>query len=206
MLQMEGNKRTTIAMEQLSIPVILGTAREGRRSEAIAKWVLGQVEAAGLKTELIDVRELPSSISARVDQEGFDAGRFGKIMNEADGYIIVAPEYNHSIPGELKIFLDHFYNEYDRKVVGICGVSGGPWGGSRMIESLRQILGAVNVMVPKQTVQFTKAAKLFDEDGKMNSDMVEIYTKAVGGMIESVSWFASALKTARESSSGEHRS
>lgn len=178
----------TYFMDQLYIPVILGTGREGRGSEAAAKFVVKQAEAAGISTELIDVRDLPSPITARVSMEGFDAGEIGEKMKKADGYIIVAPEYNHSFPGELKIFLDHFYDEYDRKAVGICATSMGGGGGLRMIESLRIVFGALNVAVPKRTVQFPHVQEGVDE---------EKAAKPVQGMLEELAWFASALKKAR---------
>jgi NAD(P)H-dependent FMN reductase len=57
----------------------------------------------------------------------------------ADGFIIVSPEYNHSYPGELKMLLDMLFSQYAHKPVGICGVSSGAWGGTRMVEQLRLV-------------------------------------------------------------------
>lgn len=176
-------------MDSLYIPVILGTGREGRASEAAAKFVLKQAEAAGLETELIDVKDLPSPTTARVSMENFDAGEIGEKMKRADAYIIVSPEYNHSFPGELKIFIDHFYDEYDKKAVGICATSMGGGGGLRMIESLRIVFGALNVAVPKRTVQFPHIQDGVDE---------EKAAKPVQGMLEDLTWFAKALKAARQ--------
>lgn len=182
----------------LYLPVILGTGREGRLSEHAATFVLEQVKAAGHETELIDVRDYASAFTARVKPEGWDDKGAQEKMARADGYIIVSPEYNHSFPGELKIFLDHFYMEYAKKSVGLVGVSMGPWGGARAIESLRIVFGAVDVMVTKKTAMFTMAPKLFAEDGSMDDASREMYVKSVSGMIESTAWFASALKNARE--------
>lgn len=61
-------------------------------------------------------------------------------MTRADGLVIVSPEYNHGYPGEMKLMLDQLYKEYNRKPVGICGVSSGALGGARMVEQLRLIL------------------------------------------------------------------
>ena len=46
----------------------------------------------------------------------------------------VVPEYNHSFPGLLKHVLTEL-KEYIHKAVGVCGVSAGPFGGARMIQS-----------------------------------------------------------------------
>jgi len=179
------------------LPVILGTAREGRVSEHAAAFVLGRIKAAGHETELIDVRDFPASATARVKPEGWDDKGLAEKMARADGYVIVSPEYNHGYPGELKIFIDHFYAEYARKAVGLVGVSNGPWGGTRMIEQLRGVFGAVDVVIPKRTVMFPKAPDLFGEDGTLGEEDAETYAKAVDGMLDSVAWFASALKEAR---------
>jgi NAD(P)H-dependent FMN reductase len=48
-------------------------------------------------------------------------------------------EYNHSYPGELKMLLDMLFSQYAHKPVGICGVSSGAWGGTRMVEQLRLV-------------------------------------------------------------------
>jgi multimeric flavodoxin WrbA len=39
------------------IPLILGTAREGRQSEKVAKFIYGLAQKAGLETEIVDIRE-----------------------------------------------------------------------------------------------------------------------------------------------------
>ena len=57
----------------------------------------------------------------------------------SDGFIIVSPEYNHGYPGELKMLLNMLFSQYAHKPVGICRVSSGAWGGTRMVEQLRQV-------------------------------------------------------------------
>lgn len=89
----------------LRIPVILGTTRKGRMSAHAARFVHGQLaQREGVVSELIDIAEL----ALPVDDAGEaikDPG-FARSMEEADGVVIVAPEYNHSFPGLLKHVLD----------------------------------------------------------------------------------------------------
>src|SRR5947207_15351957 len=89
----------------LFIPVILGTARQGRMSEHVARFVHGEVlKRDGVATELIDVRALPFPTT--------DAGEaiknpvFSATIARADALVIVTPEYNHGYPGLLKHALD----------------------------------------------------------------------------------------------------
>jgi len=115
------------------IPIILGTARQGRQSEKAARFILREALAASLESEIIDVRD---HRIAATDNTGSSpqAQRLAEKVKRADGFIIVSPEYNHGYPGELKMMLDMLFWAYAKKPVGICGVSSGPWGGARVVE------------------------------------------------------------------------
>lgn len=58
----------------------------------------------------------------------------------ADAFVLMAPEYNHGYPGLLKHVLDTNLKEYIHKAVGVCGVSAGNFGGTRVIENLLPVL------------------------------------------------------------------
>jgi len=122
----------------LFIPVILGTPRKGRLSEHAARFVVQEVgKRDGVETELIDIRDLP----LRMDEgEDIKDPQFSATMMRADALILVAPEYNHGIPGLLKHVLDTNLKEYIHKAVGICGVSAGPFGGTRVVQNMLPIM------------------------------------------------------------------
>ena len=88
----------------------------------------------------------------------------GKIKN-ADGIIIVTPEYNGGYPASLKNVIDLLYNEWHNKPVAISTVSDGNFGGSQVLISLQFTLWkmkarTVNAMFPVPRVQ-----DAFDENG-----------------------------------------
>ncbi len=147
------------------IPIILGTARKGRQSIKVARFVLENVE--DFETELIDVRDWakPATLRHPKNQE-----KVRNKIEKADGLIIVSPEYNSGYPGELKIFLDSFYDEYDDKPVGIIGVSAGSFGGVRMIEKLRPVLINLGMKPISSFVTFKNVKDLFDEKGAVRDD------------------------------------
>src|ERR1017187_7464261 len=72
-------------------------------------------------------------------------------IRDADGVLIVSPEYNYSVPGGLKNMLDWVSRTpnqpFARKPVLIQSVSGGPYGGARMQHHLRQIMVFLNARV-----------------------------------------------------------
>src|SRR5256885_3715987 len=120
----------------LYLPIILGTARQGRQSEHAANFLLSEMEKRPeIETELIDVRQL----KMRLDDAGEEMKdpEFAEKMTRADGLAIVTPEYNHGYPGLLKHALDMCLEEYIHKVVGLVGVSAGAVCGLRVVEQLR---------------------------------------------------------------------
>src|SRR5204863_3126162 len=115
---------TQDATRAVFIPVVLGTARQGRLSEPAANFVFGEVSKRGdIQTELIDIRKIPLAVDDA--GEALKDSRFSAMVARADGLILVVPEYDHSFPGLLKHVLDTNLKEYIHKAVGVCGVSAG---------------------------------------------------------------------------------
>ncbi len=146
------------------IPVVLGTGREGRRSEKVAAYVLKELQSLGtVETQLIDVREYGSPFSVHDKTPDPKALPWREIAAKAHGFIIVSPEYNHGYPGELKILLDLAYDEYARKPVGLCTVSSGGFGGVRMRETLLPVLIQLGLIPRKSDVVFSNVKELFND-------------------------------------------
>src|SRR5262252_10819232 len=144
----------------LFIPVILGTARQGRESENAARFVFEQTKKrAGVETEFIDVRTLPMKLDDAGEQ--MKDPKFSATIDRCDGLIIVTPEYNHGYPGLLKHALDMNLAEYIHKAVGICGVSAGPFGGARVIEALLPVMRELGLVTIFWDVNFGSVGKIF---------------------------------------------
>lgn len=180
---------------KLYIPIILGTGRESRNSEKAAKFMLAEAKKfAEVETEIIDVRYFLSEVT---DNSGgpVRSQKFAAYAAKADGFIIVAPEYNHGYPGELKLVLDMLSKEYARKPVGICGVSTGMLGGARMVEQLRLVAIELRMIPIREAIYFSKARDLFDESGVIKD---ESYAARVEKFVSELLWYARVLKSGRE--------
>lgn len=176
------------------IPIILGTARQGRQSEKVANFVLDLAKKAGFDSEIVDVRDYRIEATDNTGEIP-QAEKWEEKLIKADGLIVVSPEYNHTYPGELKMFLDMLYEQYSRKPVALCGVSEGRWGGTRGIQALRLTCLALGMHPILETVYFPEIKDLFDEAGRIKH---KIFEKQVNGMIKSLSVHAEALKAARK--------
>jgi NAD(P)H-dependent FMN reductase len=181
--------------QTLFIPVILGTVRRGRASENVARFVFREVEKReGVETELIDICDLDFSNNDAGEQ--IKNARFSAACTRADGLVLVAPEYNHGHPGMLKHALDSNLKEYIHKAVGICGVSSGGFGGTRVIESLLPVLRELGLVTIFWDGNFSHAQKLFDENGKILNE--ETHVKRLDQFLGELIWMSKVLRYGRE--------
>jgi len=178
----------------LFIPVILGTARKGRASENVAKFVFGEVsKREDVETELIDLRDLRFTTDDA--GEAIKDPKFSATVARADALVLVVPEYNHGYPGLLKHALDTNLKEYIHKAVGICGVSAGAFGGTRMIQNLLPVLRELGLVTIFWDGNFSGAQKLFDGDGKILDDA---YVRRIDQFLKELLWMAKVLRHGRE--------
>src|SRR5467141_2365779 len=178
----------------LLIPVILGTARQGRESEHAARFVFEQTKKrAGVESEFIDVCKLPMRLDDAGEQ--MKDPTFSATIDRCDRLIIVTPEYNHSFPGLLKHALDMNLKEYIHKAVGICGVSAGPFGGARVIENLLPVMRELGLVTIFWDVNFSSVQKVFAEDGRL---LDESYIRRVDKFLKELIWMAKTLRQGRE--------
>ena len=185
----------TLKMKPLFIPVILGTVRKGRASHNVAKFVFEQVKRReDVESELIDIGELMFP--------GDDAGEqikhkgFSETCERADGLVLVVPEYNHGYPGMLKHVLDSNLKEYIHKAAGICGVSAGGFGGTRVIQSLLPVLRELGLVTIFWDGNFSGAQSLFDDAGEIKDR--PIHEKRLDKFLAELIWMSKVLRLGRE--------
>jgi NAD(P)H-dependent FMN reductase len=183
-------------MRPLFIPVILGTVRKGRASENVAKFVFEQVKKRdGIETVLVDIRELKFPTDDAGEQ--IKDAAFSEICERADGMVLVVPEYNHGYPGMLKHALDSNLKEYIHKAVGICGVSAGGFGATRVIENLLPVLRELGMVTIFWDGNFSGARNLFDENGKIRDEATHM--KRMDKFLGELVWMSKVLRYGRES-------
>jgi NAD(P)H-dependent FMN reductase len=182
--------------EKVFLPVLLGTNRKERASQAVARWVFAKMqEREEIETRFFDVRDfdLPRDHYGTEIGERFPEWRDAIIR--ADGLVIVTPEYNHGYPGVLKSVLDLLLKEYIHKSVAFVGVSAGPWGGTRVIEACVPMVRELGLAVTFSDLNFPQAQNKFDENGNL---LDEAYNKRVKDFLDELVWMSRTLKWGRE--------
>jgi NAD(P)H-dependent FMN reductase len=169
--------------------------RKGRASENVAKFVFEQVQQReGVETAFIDIRE--QNFPADDAGEQIKKPAFSETCERADGLVLVVPEYNHGYPGMLKHVLDSNLKEYIHKAVGICAVSAGGFGGTRVVENLLPVLRELGLVTIFWDGNFSGAQKLFDATGKIVDEATHV--KRIDKFLGELIWMSKVLRFGRE--------
>lgn len=183
-------------MAVLTLAVLAGTTREQRESIKAAHYI---AEVASHRENVNVIFVDPKNFNFPGDgndPEGKDPS-YTAVVEQADAFFIVTPEYNHSFPGSLKRMLDSELALYNHKPVAFAGASNGNWGGVRAVESLVPAVRETGLVVMSWDVYFPYVQKIFDGSGQIGSEFAERYDKSVNKLLDELLWFATMLKAER---------
>lgn len=195
----------------MKIAVILGSARDGRIGERVSKWVVAATDQLqDVDVSLLDLKEydLPfmrEAISPRYNPDrkvSENVQRWLDDLSHADGYIFITPEYNRTMPGELKNALDTIAHEGDRKPAAVVSYSGTPTGGLAAQQELRNAVNMLEMTPIPAFVAVPFAGEVFNEDGSLTETVLasgHSPNSLLTGALDQLLWYASALKVARQS-------
>jgi NAD(P)H-dependent FMN reductase len=192
-----GGQRT-----MMRVAVIVGSTRPGRVGESVARWVH---EIAQRRTdaefELVDIKDfnlplLDEPVPPSMGQYSQPHTKaWAAKINQFDAFVFVTPEYNHGTSGALKNAIDYLYREWNNKAAGFVGY--GSAGGTRAVESLRLVMGELQIADVRSQV----ALSLFtDFENFTVFKPASHHEKSVNAMLDQVIAWGGALKTLRDKS------
>ncbi|MEM1060121.1 MAG: NAD(P)H-dependent oxidoreductase [Verrucomicrobiota bacterium] len=153
------------------IALVIGTNRPGAASAQVAAQVKEIYAAAGQDPQVLDLADLPPEIfdpsSYATKPEAFN--RFSDTVLASKGIVWVTPEYNGSLPGVAKYFIDMlpFPESFEHRPVTFIGVSAGMWGALRPIEQLEAIFKYRQGLVFAHRVHLMPIGNLLDDNGRL---------------------------------------
>lgn len=184
------------------VAVIVGSTRDGRVSDKLANWV-GKNAAQKIETEVLDLRDYPLPFFDEAAPPRYNPERqpepavkawLDKIA-EFDGFVIVTPEYNRSMPAVLKNAIDVIGYEVENKPVALVGH--GSTGGAQAVATLRLALPGVGAFTLPQALFFTdQVGSAIDDEGMLNAELHDNPygpQKALEAQLDSLVWFTEAL-------------
>jgi len=176
-----GKHATKAESKKMSIKIILGSTRKGRTSDKLGSALeLMAKKRNDVAVEILDLRdfnlpflndEVPPARREKITDPAVQ--RWADKINEAQGFIIVVPEYNAGYPGVLKNALDILYKEWNGKTVAFVGYSGGSSGGSSAIAQLRQVAAGLEMVTVATDIKIPSAWKAFDTKGNLENKNIE---------------------------------
>ncbi len=186
---------------ELTISIIYGSARNERQGIKAARFLERQLKRRKIKVHFVDPLELPLPFLDKMYKE-YEPGTAPENMEkladwfrEADAFLVVTAEYNHSVPPALKNLLDHFQKEYFFKPSAIASYSTGHFGGVRAAVHLRAILGELGMPSISSMLPFPGVGNLFDKNLISRSEIVD---KSANSFLDELLLYAEGLKEKRK--------
>jgi NAD(P)H-dependent FMN reductase len=173
------------------LTLIVGTNRPGSNSRKVARQVESVYAALHVPLRVVDLADLPPEIfsPAAYAEKPRSFAPFAEAVLQADGLVVVTPEYNGGLPGVFKYFIDmlKFPESLDRRPVCFIGVAAGSWGALRPVEQLQMIFGYRNAFLYPDRVFLPGVNGLLNDEGRLQDpEMVERLQVQAKGFIEFV--------------------
>ena len=153
------------------ITLIVGTNRPGSNTRKVAAQLEEIYAELKVPLNVLDLAKLPPEIfsPASYAEKPKSFLPFADAVLKSDGLHVVTPEYNGSVPGVLKYFIDmlKFPESFEHKPVCFTGLSAGMWGALRPIEQLQAIFGYRNAHLFPTRVFLPHIYNLLDDSGKI---------------------------------------
>src|SRR6267154_3165742 len=165
---------------------ICGSLRPGSYTQMAIQKALEGAEQLGAQTELIDLRhyELVFANGSKSQTELPGVAKLCGEVKRADGIILGTPEYHGGFSGVLKNAIDLMgFDEFEGKMVGLVGVSGGQMGAFDALNTLRNIGRALHAWVIPEQASVPEAWKVFTAEGKISGPKLEERLREIGRQV-----------------------
>ncbi len=186
----------------IKLAVIAGSTRPGRFNNQPATWAYELAKKrSDVDVELIDLAEvnlplLDEPVPPKMQQYSKEhTKQWSAKIDSKDAFLIISPEYNHSIPAALKNALDYIFYEWNYKPVGFISY-GSTAGGARAVEHLRGVAGELKMYDIREQLPLADYWENLDETGKFK--FTERHDTAANEIIEQLIFWAGVMKKGRE--------
>lgn len=175
---------------RLTIVGLGGSLAQISRSRAALQVAFDGAANAGAETELLDLHELALPIyNSDNDEPTPAAARLIESCYAADGMLWSSPMYQGTISGAFKNALDWLHLLRGReppflhdKVIGLISAAGGAQG-LQAINTMEFAVRALRGWAVPYVVPVAAATRVFDQDGQIHDQAVELQLTTLGGEV-----------------------
>jgi NAD(P)H-dependent FMN reductase len=186
-----------------NLTIIVGSTRPGRAGLPIAEWFAGRAkEHGGFDVTVVDLAELGLPLldepnHPRLRQYTHEHTKeWSAIVDAADAFVIVTPEYNAGYPAGLKNALDYLHQEWRHKPVGFVSY-GGVSAGTRAVQQLKQVVTQLRMLPVVESVSIPSHTQFLSDGTLKPNAMME---QAADAMLDELERTETALRPLRASS------
>ena len=152
------------------ICIISSSVRRGRDSHRAALYIRNLLkEKYSVDAEILDLLKYNFPIFEErlefLESPPPDAVSFAEKVRNADGVILVVPEYNGGYPASVKNIIDLLTDEWRKKPVAFVVVSNGPFAGSQVIFSLQFSLWKIRALTVSPALRVPDIETTLDQNG-----------------------------------------
>jgi NAD(P)H-dependent FMN reductase len=183
------------------LSVIVASTREHRVGRIIADWFVAHASEQHLfEIELLDLKEINLPMLdephhprfRRYEHEHTKA--WSAMIDRADAFVFVTPEYNYSAPPALINALDYLWQEWSYKPVGFV-TYGGISGGTRSAQMTKLVATTLRMMPLPEAVTLPLVAQHI-KDGKFDS--TDKHTGSIAPMLTELRRWTDAMAVLRQ--------
>jgi FMN reductase len=178
---------------------ISGSLRLGSYTASAVRLALEGAEELNCQTKLINLRDYQLLFCDGKDDESQfpkDVFRLREEVKQAQGIILGTPEYHGGYSGVLKNALDLMgFEEFEGKMLGLVGVSGGAMGAFGAMNSLREVGRALHAWVVPEQASIPQAWQEFDDAGNLKNPKLVERVRQVGRQVARFAYLHGSYET-----------
>ncbi|MFE6872399.1 NADPH-dependent FMN reductase [Kitasatospora sp. NPDC057692] len=184
--------------ERFRIAVVIGSVRSPRLADPLAAWLERELSAVDwVDLDMIDLAAVSLPMH-ELKPGGSAASPIAGRLADADGFVLLTPEYNHSFPAPLKNAIDWHFTEWAYKPVAFVGYGGS--GGIRAVEHLRTVFPELRATTVRESVLLPMAWEHLDAEGRFVPPPGT--ERALHATMNELRTWARALRSLRRGQSG----
>jgi NAD(P)H-dependent FMN reductase len=184
-----------------NLTIIVGSTRPGRAGAPIAQWFASRAkDHGGFDVNVVDLAEVGLPL---LDEPNHPRLRqytrqhtkdWSAIVDAADAFVFVTPEYNYGYPASIKNAIDYLHQEWNHKPVGFVSY-GGVAAGTRAVQQLKQVVTTLRMLPVFDSVNIPFHTRFLDSDGVFHAN--EVLDQAADAMLNELVRTEAALRPLR---------
>lgn len=183
--------------------IITGSVREGRFGPTVASWIERIARRhPGFSIDVVDLAEIDVPLVLPAVPPKFAGADYprpehlrpvAQILEDADAFVVVTPEYNNSYPASLKAFIDWHFTHWTAKPVAIVSY-GGLAGGRHAALHLQNVFVELYAVPLRDGLTFPNYFDNWEDGEPLDAESA----RRAGDMLDQLAWWGDALRQARE--------